>query len=89
MLAFSWMSVSNGYIAGGIDDSRQVIKSENTSYGDVETKSSVLYYDSDNLSDPYYTVTEKGAPLLTEPTSFMQDASVTKKYLSLMYLMMS
>ena len=81
MLAFSWMSVSNGYIASDVDESRQLIKSENTSYGDVETKSSVLYYDSDNLDDPYYAVTEKGAPLLTEPTSFMQDASVTKKYL--------
>lgn len=79
MLAMSWLSVSNSLLDGE-DDRRQIIKSENTSYG-VETKSTVAYYDSDNLDDPYYATTSKNQALLSEPTTFMQDASVTKKYL--------
>lgn len=79
MLAFSWLSLNNGYVLG-YDDGRHLIKSENTSFG-VETKNSVLYYDSDNPDDPFYAIVEKNKPLLFEPTSFMQDASVTKKYL--------
>ncbi len=79
MLAMSWLSVDGGY-ASDENDRRLIIKSENTSFG-VETKNTVAYYDSDNLDDPYYAATSQNQALLSEPVTFMQDASVTKKYL--------
>ena len=79
LLAFSWLSFENTYV-DGTDEGRHQIKSENTSFG-VETKSSILYYDTDDPSDPFYDVRNSGRAMLSEPTSFLQDAMVTKKYL--------
>ena len=79
MLAFSWLSIDNVYV-DGTDEGRHQIKSENTSFG-VETKSSILYYDTDDFSDPFYSVRDNNSAVLTNPTSFLQDAMVTKKYL--------
>ena len=79
MVAFAWLSFDNGSITG-ISDGRHLIRSENTSYG-IETKSSIIDYDSDNLSDPFYPAFKNNAAVLTEPVSFLQDGSTTKKYL--------
>ena len=79
MVAFSWLSFDNGAITG-ISDGRHLIRSENATFG-VETKSTIIDYDSDNLSDPFYPAFKSGAAVLTEPVSFLQDASSTKKYL--------
>jgi len=79
MVAFAWLSFDNGAISG-TSDGRHIIRSENTSFG-VETKSSIIDYDSDNLSDPFYPAFKSNTAVLTEPVSFLQDASATKKYL--------
>ena len=80
MLAAVWICFDNGYVSG-VSNGRQLLRTDRTSYG-FESKNTFFDYDTDNNTEsPYYVVRRLGTPIFSEPSTFFQDESVTKKYL--------
>ena len=80
MLATVWICFDNGYVSG-VSNGRHLLRTENSSYG-LESKNSFIDYDTDNNTEsPFYVVRRLGKAIFSEPATFYQDESVTKKYL--------
>jgi len=79
-LSFVWLNFDSQYIDASSEEGRQIIQSENTSYGvETNTKSIVSVYDDTN--DPYFVCKEAGTVVIAEPDYYLYDGSTAKRTL--------